>query len=89
MIKMTFTLYISGDSLNSRQAVENVHRFGNDQLQGNYELVVIDLDRNPEEAFHRKIMATPLLIRESPEPVRKVIGSLSQVNEVMQALFIL
>ena len=86
MEEVTFTLFISGDSPFSRRAIDNVHRLGKEELQNKYKLEVIDLDEKPEMAFLHQIMATPMLVKESPPPKRRVIGDLSCASEVVYGL---
>jgi len=56
------------------------------KLKGKYELKIIDILKNPGIAEKKKIMATPLLERVSPEPVRRVIGDLSDEDKVIIGL---
>jgi circadian clock protein KaiB len=55
-------------------------------LQGNYELEIIDISRDKEQAFTHQIVAVPTLIKTSPEPKRVIIGDLSDTKKVLKIL---
>jgi circadian clock protein KaiB len=79
-------LYISGASRSSLQAVANLKQFCRQYLEGRYELEVVDLYQQPELAQHEQLIVAPTLIKASPPPVRRLIGTLSNPNEVMRLL---
>ncbi len=72
-----FKLYVVGRTPKSVEIVEELVQLLEDALDGHYHLEVIDVVENPELAEEDKIVATPTLERVSPEPVRRVIGDLS------------
>lgn len=86
MKKYLFKLYITGQSTHSQQAIVNLQRLCREALQEDYELSVIDVLDDPEKAEADRILATPTLIRWHPQPVRRVIGDLSDIQKVMTAL---
>lgn len=79
-------LYITGQSRLSEQAVENLTRLCEVYLQNNYNLEIIDLLEHPEWAERRRILATPAVIRDHPEPIRMVVGDLSDHEKVLLGL---
>lgn len=81
-----FTLFVAGESPRSTRAVENLRGLGEENLGGDFELVVIDVMERPEDAETHRIMATPTVIKLTPEPVRRVTGDLSNRTAVAVAL---
>jgi circadian clock protein KaiB len=81
-----FTLFIAGESPRSTRAVENLRSLASGALEGDFELVVVDVTVDPAEAEAAQIMATPTVIKRLPEPVRRVTGDLSDPDAVALAL---
>lgn len=81
-----FKLYIYGHSLECESAIKNLKDIGKNELKGNYELEIIDIKEMPEKAEDAKLVTIPTLIRESPEPVRRLIGDLKDREKVLFAL---
>ncbi len=81
-----FRLYVAGDTLNSAQAIANLTALCQDYLPARHEIEVIDVFRAPKRALADDIMMTPTLIKFAPLPVRRIIGTLSQIQPVLQAL---
>lgn len=79
-------LYITGASRSSLQAMVNLTQFCRQYLEGRYELEVIDLYQQPELAYLEQLMVAPTLVKTSPLPVRRLIGTLSNQQEVMRLL---
>lgn len=79
-------LYVTGASRSSLQAIANLKQFCHQYLDGHYELEVIDLYQQPELAHQEQLMVAPTLIKTSPPPVRRLIGTLSNPHEVMRLL---
>ena len=79
-------LYITGASRSSLQAMVNLKQFCRQYLEGRYELEVIDLYQQPELARLEQLMVAPTLVKTSPLPVRRLIGTLSNQQEVMRLL---
>ena len=79
-------LFITGRTSHSVRALENLQKICDIDLKGHYELEVIDVLEDPERADMDKILATPTLVRRLPEPMRKVIGDLSDRDKVLMGL---
>lgn len=80
------TLFVNGASDLSARAISNVRRLCDHYLPGRYHLAVIDLLDDPEAAQKSGVLATPTLVRNSPLPVRRLIGDLSQTDRVLSGL---
>ncbi|MFQ5586798.1 MAG: circadian clock protein KaiB [Thermodesulfobacteriota bacterium] len=80
------TLYVVGKTGNSAKAIEQLRTLLEDNFKDLYSLVVIDLLENPQLAEENKIFATPTVIKSLPEPVKKVIGDLSNREKVLVGL---
>jgi circadian clock protein KaiB len=74
--KYVLRLFVAGATACSCQAVLRVRQLCEAELKDNYELDVIDIYQQPELARANQIVATPTLIKESPQPVRRFIGNL-------------
>lgn len=81
-----FRLYVAADALNSIQAISNLATFCQEHLQDRHEIEIVDVFREPRRALADGIMMTPTLIKLSPLPVRRIIGTLSLTSTVSQAL---
>jgi circadian clock protein KaiB len=79
-------LYVAGSTSRSMQAVKNIRRVCEQYLAGRYDLEVIDIYQNPETAAQAQIIAAPTLIKMFPEPRRRAIGDLSNVEKVLFTL---
>ncbi len=79
-------LYITGRTSHSLRAIENLRQICETELSGAYEVEVIDVLENPRLAENEKILATPTLVKRLPEPVRKIIGDLSDRERVLLGL---
>jgi circadian clock protein KaiB len=75
--KYHLRLYVAGATARSRLALRRVYQLCEAELKDNYELEVIDVYQQPEQARKNQIVATPTLVRCSPLPVRRFIGNLS------------
>ena len=82
----TLRLYIAGDSPKSRTAVSNLRKLCDQYLVGRHSIEIIDLLKNPALAKAHQIVAIPTLIRELPEPIKRVIGDLSDANKALITL---
>jgi len=76
-------LYIAGDSPKSRAALANLEKMCERHLAGRYKIEVIDLVRSPELAKAHQILAIPTLVRAVPEPIKRVIGDLSDESKAL------
>ena len=79
-------LYVAGQTPKSMAALENLKRLCESHLAGRYEIEVIDLLVNPTLAAGDQILAVPTLVRKFPEPIRKIIGDLSNEGKVLVGL---
>ena len=79
-------LYVAGQTPNSVAALDNLKRLCESHLAGRYEIEVIDLLVNPTLAAGDQILAVPTLVRKFPEPIRKIIGDLSNEGKVLVGL---
>ena len=79
-------LYVAGQTPRSVGALTNLKRICNEHLKGHYELEVIDLLQTPQLARGDQILAVPTLVRRLPEPVKKIIGDLSNTERVLVGL---
>lgn len=76
-------LFIAGDSPKSRLALKNLERMCEKHLPGRYNIEVIDLVQQPQLAKKYQILAIPTLVRELPEPIKRVIGDLSDESKAL------
>ena len=79
-------LYVAGQTPKSILALANLRRICEAHLQGRYEIEVIDLLQNPQLAQGDQILALPTLVRRLPEPIKKIIGDLSNTERVLVGL---
>jgi circadian clock protein KaiB len=79
-------LYVIGQLPKSLQAIANLNDLCEKHLGGRYEIEIIDLDSQPALAQRDDILAIPTLIRRAPEPIRRVIGDLSDTKRVLIGL---
>jgi circadian clock protein KaiB len=79
-------LYVAGQTAKSLQAFANLKNICEEHLQGRYRIEVIDLLENPQLAKGDQILAIPTLVRKLPEPLRKIIGDLSDTDRVLIGL---
>jgi circadian clock protein KaiB len=89
MPKFSLKLYVTGQTPKSERAIANIRRICEEELKGQYELVVIDVLERPQLAEDEKILATPTLTKELPPPLRRVIGDLSDTEKVLLGLDIM
>ena len=82
-------LYVTGSTPRSARAVENMRRICEVHLAGRYDLEVIDIYQRPEAAREAQLIAAPTLVRLLPEPLRRVIGDLSDQDRVLHGLDLL
>jgi circadian clock protein KaiB len=79
-------LYVAGQTPRSVAAIDNLERICNEHLHDRYEIEVIDLLKNPKLARDHQVLAVPTLVRQLPDPARKIIGDLSNVERVLVGL---
>jgi circadian clock protein KaiB len=81
-----FRLYVAGDALNSAQALANLAALCQVHMPERHNIEVVDVFREPERALADGIFMTPTLVKLAPTPVRRIVGTLSQTQTVLQAL---
>lgn len=79
-------LYVAGQSPKSLAAFANLRKICEEHLAGKYQIEVIDLLENPKLAQGDQILAIPTLVRKLPEPIKKIIGDLSNTDKVLVGL---
>ena len=79
-------LYVAGTTDRSTAALANLRKICEEMLAGRYEIEVVDLLERPQLAKGEQIVAIPTLVRQLPEPVRKIIGDLSDRERVLIGL---
>jgi circadian clock protein KaiB len=79
-------LYVAGQSPKSLTAFANLKRICDEYLKSRYEIEIVDLIENPQLAAADEIVAIPTLVRRLPEPTRRLIGDLSDVDRVLAGL---
>src|SRR5208337_3225798 len=79
-------LYVAGQTAKSLAAFANLKKVCEEHLAGRYKIEVIDLLVNPQLARGDQIVALPTLVRKLPEPIRKIIGDLSNTERVLVGL---
>ena len=87
--KFELRLYVAGQTAKSRAALANLKRICETHLAGQYSIEIIDLTKNPALAAGDQILAVPTLVRRLPEPIRKIIGDLSNEERVLVGLDVL
>ncbi len=79
-------LYVAGQTPNSMKALANLKKLAEEHLKGKYTIEIVDLIKNPQLAAGDQILAIPTLVRKLPEPIRKIIGDLSNTERVLVGL---
>ena len=79
-------LYVAGQTPKSIAAIANLKKICDQHLNGRYEIEIIDLMKNPALAQRHQIVAIPTLIRQLPEPLKRIIGDLSNPEKVLVGL---
>lgn len=82
-------LYVAGQTPKSMTALANLRRICEEHLAGQYKIEVIDILKEPHRAKGDEIFAVPTLVKKLPEPVRKIIGDLSNTDRVLVGLELL
>jgi circadian clock protein KaiB len=84
--KYVLRLYVSGSTLKSALAVENIKRICEQYLKNRYDLKVIDIYQQPNLARDEQIVAVPTLIKRLPSPLRRLVGDMSNLKKVLFGL---
>lgn len=83
--KYILRLYVTGSSVRSLRAINNLKKLCEEHLQ-DYDLEVIDIYENPTAAREEQIIAAPTLVKKLPRPLRKFVGDLSNTQKVLVGL---
>ncbi len=86
--KIVLQLYVSGMSLKSMEAIENIKRLCDKHLHDAFELEIIDLYKNPKLASEQQIVFSPSLIKSLPLPRKVLIGTFADTDKVIKGLSI-
>lgn len=84
--KYFLRLYVAGMSMRSTRAIANINEICEEQLHGRYEIEVVDIHQSPDLVVGEQIIAVPTLIKELPLPLRRIIGDLSNKEQVLVGL---
>ena len=89
LVQYTLRLYVAGSTPQSSRAITNLKAICEKYLPARYTLTVVDLYAQPERAREDQIVVAPTLIRQSPPPMRRVVGDMSNTTRVLAALDLL
>ena len=79
-------LFVTGTTSRSQRAIANMRKICEETLAGKYDLEIIDVYENPEATRDLQVVATPTLVKVLPEPLRRIIGDLSDREKVLAGL---
>ena len=83
---LVLRLYVAGNAPNSLRAISNVKAICEEHFAAGHDLEIVDLLEHPRRALDDGIIVTPTLLKLSPLPVQRVIGNLSDTNQVLLTL---
>jgi circadian clock protein KaiB len=89
MNRYRFTLYVAGDTARSQQAYATLRQICRERLADPCDIEVVDVVLAPEAADRARVLTTPTVVREAPEPRRRITGDLGDAARVLQGLGIL
>jgi circadian clock protein KaiB len=84
--RYVFRLYVTGSTPRSTKAIQNIRALCEEYLRGRYDLEVIDIYQQPTLARGEQIIAAPTLVKKLPEPFRKFVGDLSNIDRMLVGL---
>jgi circadian clock protein KaiB len=84
--KLQLRLYVAGQTPRSIAALANLKQVCEERVPGKYQIEVIDLLKKPQLASGDQILAVPTLVRSLPQPIRKIIGDLSNKEKLLIGL---
>lgn len=79
-------LYVTGHTPRSNRAIMSLQDICERELKGQYRMEVIDVLERPQLAENERILATPTLVKQLPPPIRRIIGDLSDIEQVLLGL---
>ena len=80
------TLYVSGASPRSAEAIDTVRRITDEELAGRVELRIVDVSEQPAQAISDDILAVPTLVKRWPPPSRRLVGNLADADRLRAGL---
>ncbi|HET7234699.1 MAG TPA: circadian clock KaiB family protein [Longimicrobium sp.] len=86
MSRYRFTLYVAGDTARSQQAYASLRRICAETLGDEWDVSLVDVTRDPDAAERERILTTPTVVKEAPEPRRRITGDLSDADRVLAGL---
>jgi circadian clock protein KaiB len=86
MDQHAFTLFVAGGTELASRALTNFERLVRERLGESCRLTVIDILQEPRRARQHRVLATPMLVREHPTPILRILGDLSQEEKVLAQL---
>jgi circadian clock protein KaiB len=86
LARIVLSLFVSGRTPTSERAIVNLRRLCDARSAVQCDVRIVDVTESPREAEELHILATPMLVREAPLPLRRVIGDLSDMEQVFDAL---
>jgi circadian clock protein KaiB len=84
--KCELRLYVAGKTSRSTAAFANLKKICEEHMEGNYSIEIIDLLKDPQLGKGDQIFAIPTLVRKLPEPIKKIIGDLSNTERLLVGL---
>jgi circadian clock protein KaiB len=84
--KYILRLYVTGSTGRSLRAVHNLKKLCEEHLSDDYDLEVIDIYKDPAAAREAQIIAAPTLVKKLPQPIRRLVGDLSNTQKVLIGL---
>ena len=85
-LRYSLRLFIAGSSPRSRRTIENLTEICKRHLDGAFDLEIIDIYQQPHLAEKFQVLAAPTLVKISPDPLRRIIGDLSDTGKVLRGL---
>jgi circadian clock protein KaiB len=82
----TLTLYVNGASANSLRSIESIRQLCDQELNGQVDLEIIDVRQEPALIVRDQVLAAPTLVRRLPEPLRRIVGDLSDPDRLRAGL---
>lgn len=87
--RFSFILFVAGDAPNSVRAIANLGAFCREHLADRHSIEIIDVFMEPQRALAEGIFMTPTLISATPLPARRIVGTLSQIQPLLQTFGLL
>ena len=84
--KLILQLYVCGMSARSMEAIENIRKICNTELEAAFDLEIVDLYKNPERAAEQQIIFSPSLIKQAPPPKKTLVGTFADPEKVIRGL---